>query len=401
MQPVIYAYLDDELESANGRPERDARRYIRAIEASRLGVRVTPLPRVRTYDEMVKWLGDDRARGGIDGVILDLALTNWDARADGATPSPTDGRAHAQLIHTARGGKQVPDSMPIVLWSTATNLRQLYERDVASHALFDLACAKEDIEGGHAGTIARKLQALASGYRAISGVLAADERPPLHRVLGFDERPSFVDPRLLGHFDPEPGRPQDGEVLPPIRTAEYARFVLRELLEAVGPLIDRRVLAARLGVASTCAGLDHLIGELTAARYCGPFADGWPRWWGYLVSTWWASLGGERPLRITPASERLKLLRALFPDVELEQAAGVTGATSECYWAVCLASERPLDPVDGYALATSRQAWHDTSYATEHALLNQEIQRGYVDGLTELVRVRIDPAEQHRLDGAE
>ena len=228
-----YIYLDDERPAAVRPFLRELRSYRRDLEIKHC----PPLP----YRDQLPWLAQET----FDGLILDLRLDQFANWQEGSEGDKAEYRATtlAQEIRTRATEDHKVFQTPIILWSTDERLRASYTRDDTSHDLFDLKCVKADIsdDAGKAEAIASQLTSLALGYREIVKVRSRKRGrgSQLHRFLGFEKLPEFLDARILSYFE---GRPT------PLPAHEYARFILRDLLSAPGPLISEPVLAARLGI---------------------------------------------------------------------------------------------------------------------------------------------------------
>ena len=151
----------------------------------------------------------------------------------------------------------------------------------------------------------------------------------------------------------------------------------------MGPLIDKRTLAARLGVDfQRSDDFDRLIEQHFAeAAYEGPFAQGWPRWWASLVESVWRKLsdkdGSAASLKSLPANERVERLCEHTKLHDLYAATPLDNDGSTRYWVVCEATQRPLDPREGFVLETQRQfSWqwdkYVSFYAVRQGLHNQQ-----------------------------
>ena len=159
-----------------------------------------------------------------------------------------------------------------------------------------------------------------------------------------------------------------------------------------GPLIDELTLAARLGVdTATSEDWEKLKGKFSkAAKFNGPFGEGWVRWWAALLEVWWRSLDVDMPfLRTTSASERVKLICKHTKLTGLSAAKPIGEGYSETYWTVCQATQKPLDPRDGLIIdQPDAKLWQDKLYVSLEAELTRE---RHMKGL------RLDPLDKGRL----
>jgi len=317
-----------------------------------------------------------------DGLILDLRLDqlahpiNDDKRqADYRAPSP------AQEIRT-RAAERGQREFPIVLWSFDERLKESYRKDHTSHDLFDLIVVKEDLSDDVvARTVGRRLLSLVEGYQDI--VRVRDNEPRrvgwFYRLLGFDaiDDASFLDPRLLEYFD----SPDDIE-----RPAhEYARFVIRHLLERSGPLIDRLLLTSRLGLdLEASSDIEKLFEQIFVdAKYQGVFQGGWERWWAFKVEEIWNREASDAgPLRTLKAGERVEKLKALTGFKNLAPAELLHPDYSTRYWAICQELKTPLDPRDSLLLRQNKQyPWQSEQFVSFEAYRQRLVSRRDIDKL--------------------
>lgn len=353
-EPLRYIYLDDEAPAV-------VRPYIHEVQDNTPGLLIEPHS-PRPYGRQVEWLHEQQ----YDGLILDLRLDvnqNWESPEEGKADYRAAGLAQELRTRAADPQGKYLDT-PIVLWSTNEKLDRMYRRDDFSHDLYDRKTVKNSLLAPGAGArVGRELLALARGYQQILEIKRelGYRLTPFHRLLGFDEEPAALDPRIASHFS--------GRGSLPVHVV--ARFILQQLLEHEGPLIDHDVLLARLGLSRDAPeGLDLVLGLFEGAEYRGPFAGGWARWWGADVAARWATLAeGERPLRQLSAEERVAVLRDITGCAALQAATPLPGATSTRYWTVCRATLRPIDPRDGFTLVRRDDApWLADRLVSGHAI---------------------------------
>lgn len=387
---MTYLYLDDEITTS-------LRSYVRRV-APKEGDLTIETVRPSAFAEQI----EAAMRGSFDGMILDLRLDKV-AGEDGVQ---ADYRAPAlaQEIRT-RAAEELLDEdgtgdenrgrseFPIALWSTDMRLRQSYDRDKTSHDLFDLLCVKEHLvstdpsvpDEEKAPAVAQRLRSLVTGYQTIKALRdetdEGDEQ--FFRFLGFDAPPDGVDERLYRYVLSEaPPRERPAH--------EYARFIQREVLESAGPLLDRQTVAARLGV--DVAGSDdfgELLGRFDEAAYSGVFHEGWPRWWSDVVEEVAEVLIGAS-LRPLTAPERVEHLSAATGLDGLVAAEPITADDTTDFWVVCQATNRPLNPRDGFVLETGRRyPWQRDKYVSRYAAENRMLSRRHL---------RLTVSERERAD---
>lgn len=372
---VKYLYLDDALQNS-------IRPYIRQIEQADQTIEIV-LRHPKRFDKQIEEVITDLKSSNYDGLILDLRLderTNDDERANFRAPAIAQ-----ELRSRANDDKKL--SHPIILWSTDHNLNNSYYRDSSAQDLFDLVCSKEEIEI-KSTEIAGQLASLVDGYETIQRIIKkkvnrrlipSEER--LRLILGLKKNQSFLDPRILNFFD---GIAEDS-----LEVYKYARFTLKELIEAPGPLIDEQVLAARLGIDIVkSSDWETLKNDfLSKFSYKGVFGSGWNRWWGYLLDEWCRKDLKVRSLIGLPAEKRIIKLRNFTKLNELVAASPIKENYSTNYWTICQVQRTPLAPIDGLILKqNNRQPWQEYLYVSEKV---------YKAG--RLGKLEIDPLEKQKL----
>lgn len=375
-KPVLYIYLDD------GDGEESVA-FANAIQTVTPGLEINhEYP--SDFSQQIKLF---RGRSfTADGIILDLRLDQLAHEVDG-NKQQADYRAPAlaQEIRTRAAEKRYKE-FPIVLMSFDRRLRESYRKDNTSHDLFDMIVVKEELQDDFAQEVGRKLISLAKGYETIVAIRDSEKRRVdwFYRLLGFQhiEDASFLDPRLLGHFN-------SYEIKHPAH--DYARFIIRHLLDRPGPLIGRGILAARLGLdLAASPDSEKLFNEyFDTAKYKGAFHEGWHCWWAFKIEEIWnQSNSGAKPLRTLKAEERVNYLKAVTGFRNLGAAAPLRPNHSTRYWTICRELDVPLDPKDGLLLNINKPfPWQIEQFVSFEA---------YKDRL--ITRRDIDPIDYGRLE---
>lgn len=371
-EPVQYLYLDDESTD-------DVKAYIDELEeSSKYKLKINP-QHPKPYQIQIAEL--KQVAGSLPGLMLDLRLDQYykdekkkraaNVNAEREDEDQADYRAAtiAQEIRT-RATECLNDDknprseyeFPIVLCSTNERLRRSYISDDTSHDLFDIKFVKTDLkEEFYAVEIAKKMVSLVSGYDHIKEI-RREKGTELFHYLGGDAIQGLLDIKVIRLFS---GR----EAKTPAH--EFVRFVIRELLDIAGPLIDRATVAARLGVdisKGKSAEFDLLLDKyFSTAAYSGIFSDGWPRWWAAVIEDNWRKLG-ENPisLRTSTSEQRVDYLKKIT-NIEGIEAIRIDEG-SQAFWVVCYVTQRPLDPKDGYLLNEQpTYTWQDRFYISRYA----------------------------------
>jgi len=289
--------------------------------------------------------------------------------------------ALAQELRTRATEKRITD-VPIALLSTNIKFKASFEKDDTSHDLFDAVYTKESVlEDGV--RISQELVCLAKGYILINESKGTNRDFVLGLLnLKVDDF-GFIDPRLGSEFEGERKR---------FPVHEYARFILRYLLNSSGPLISEKVLAARLGIDIESSNDWEKLRDkfFCQCQYDGIFNEAWPRWWMFKVEKTWQTLtDSNASLRGLDAHERVEnlikatKLKNLFSPAPIEQ------GYSTKFWTLCKGFQKPLDPIDGL-LVSGRppEPWQDKCYLSIKAALERV---GRNEGL------KVHPLERSRL----
>lgn len=306
-----------------------------------------------------------------DGIILDLRL-------DGNTILDVKFTASglAQELRNKSAAKEKIKDVPIILCSTDKKIRDYYNRDQTSHDLFDYRFVKDSQPDWK--KIAFKLQSIANGYEQIKNA-----KKNLNKILGRDM--DALDSRILGKFI-------DVESEFPIH--EYSQHFLKEVIQQPGPLIDEKLLAARLGIDVDLSSdwKNLLNGFFSDQKYKGVFSDAWERWWMDLVTEKFKLLTGKR-LASFNAKQRVSFLIERTKLKNLIVAKPINKAVSTNFWTICEYYKKPLDPLEGFRINYTREPkpWQDQMYLSFDAASER---MGVKDGL------KVHPDDSERLEFA-
>lgn len=279
-----------------------------------------------------------------DGLILDLRL---DQETYNGKSFPFTATEFAQHIRTLVTKGELKKDIPIIVFSTEANLKEIYFKDMTSNNLFDRFITKKPIPT----SASQKLFSLANGYSIIR------ENKNFNDLLEIDI--SLIDERIFSRFSTEESIP----------THEYAQVILKDLIYAKGVLIDEQYLAARLGVdIEHSSDWGNLKALFNIAKYNGVFADGWERWWMFKVDEIFSELAGTY-LSYLNAKEKVEVLKKtglknlVFSEL-------IKHNQSYRYWVVCKALNKPLDPIEGFKVYTRSEpkVWQEYEYISLEAL---------------------------------
>jgi hypothetical protein len=357
---IRYLYIDDENVDTTA-PIRDGLRDTGLIEVE--------LEQPQSFENQTLDLVSKLKN--FDGVILDLRLDDNHSSKARYTAPPL-----AQYLRTNAVINKEGKDCPIILCSTDDKIKKSYMSDRSSHDLFDYKFLKD--HKPEWTKIATKLAALAKGYQCIQ-----ERKLDFSKILYRDV--TELDARISNQF-------LVGDFSYPIN--EYARFIVKELLGQPGPLINEKLLSAKLGVDINNSKDDWrtlVDSVLGAAKYVGAFSDGWTRWWIDRIILEFKKFSGGKRLSSLKAHERVEILIKATGLGNLRPAEPINLGVSTNYWTICEYYKRPLDPLEGFKIATSKELrpWQDPRYLSLEASLER---RGYENGL------RVHPSEEARLD---
>lgn len=351
MEKVKYLYIDDE----NGTPEistLNGFNDLKIIEVERF-----PLSDFREFSKLKIELIKRIKKHSFDGLILDLRL-------DGTGSDRTEFNATAltsELRSVAARGEIL--SFPIVLCSTESNIKQTYDTDKTSHDLFDYKINKSNESPGWE-KMSQKLSSLAKGYKWIQSKKRSTEE-----IFGINDVKN-LDERIIEKID-NFSVPYD-----------FTHFVVKHFFHQTNPLINEKILAARLGIdLSETPGevWDILKNEiLSDIKYNGIFSDGWQRFWADRLLTWFENISGEK-LAFINAEKRIEILTKHYGLNDLVAAKPLQFCNSTEFWSICEALKVPIDPLEAFRIFTTVdiKPWEEYKYISLVAILERVgVERG-------------------------
>ncbi|MCH5686366.1 hypothetical protein LWM68_20150 [Niabella sp. W65] len=276
-----YIYIDDE----NGASEISTLHGFndsKIVEVERF-----PLSEFREFGSLKNAMIEQSKNKRFDGMIVDLRL-------DGSGEDRTEFNAAsiAQEIRSVAARGEMA-TFPIALCSTDEKIRQTYNSDKTSHDLFDYKISKSNPNPDW-HKLGTKLSSLAKGYRLLN-----EDKKSLQEIFGISDI-SKVDVRIL----------EKAETFSAIY--DYAHFIIKDFFHQTNPLINEKILAARLGIDlknTPSQSWEKLVNTLfDKAAYVGLFSDGWKRWWADVISDTFSAISNEK-LAFLKAEERVSILK--------------------------------------------------------------------------------------------
>ena len=274
----------------------------------------------------------------IDGLILDSELDVYNSER------MFSGSAIAQEIRISQLNGNLQKEFPIFLFCSANDKLKM-SLNLSDFNLFDYYIDSEDliVEANKS-----KLVSISKSYETSFSFAS----------LGIDE--SYLDERLVDELNRLSNRPQNVVV----------KFLITQVLEKQGALINEDVLFARLGIDKSQLETDELSlieNKLSAIKYKGVLSEGWNRWWApKLEELWETEIDKETYLRSSSAQHRVDMF-SKFLGVALPIQNKIEMANSDRFWTVCKDSHLPLDPVDGFLIQgqDSFYPWQEKEYVSK------------------------------------
>lgn len=369
MSKPIYLYIDDE----NGSSETSTLHGFNDTDV--IEVKRFNLSEFRDFGRLKKELERACHKNEFDGLIIDLRL-------DGAGKDRTEFNATAitsELRSVAARGEI--RSFPIVLCSTEEKIKQTYDSDKTSHDLFDYKVSKSNPEPDWI-KISTKLKSLADGYRWLQ-----ISKRELKDIVGIGDIQN-LDTRITDKFSSFSA------------TYDFTHFVIKNFFHQTNPLINEKVLAARLGIdmkKTPKNAWEKLSLEiLNDIKYNGLFKLGWRRWWANDLELWFNKMSGEK-LAFIDAEKRVEILKKETGLEELTHALPLKFCNSSEFWSICEGYKEPIDPLEAFKIFTTvdLKPWQESKVISLIAILQREgfTDRGLKPDLSENERIEYTKKE--------
>ena len=311
---------------------------------------ISPKQHKGSWEEQLKFIKENEAK--MNGLILDLRLDDFPnekgERAD------FRGTSLAQEIRTRQKENEFK-SFPIILFSANSKLKKSLEN--SGKDLFDI-CIEKEVNVNSFKIITPQLISLAEGYIFLT------DNNDISKILNIDV--NKIDERFVSELSQSLSNP----------VHIVSQFLIYELIEKQGLLVNEHILAARLGIdIENSQDWEKVKESLSFTKYTGVFTEGWKRWWMFLIESWWSdTIEAESYLRSTPAKERVTLIKKALKLEKIQSAQKIEKADSEEYWTICKGYNRPLDPVDGLIIKGQEKLypWQEPEYVSIDAALKSK-----------------------------
>jgi hypothetical protein len=302
----------------------------------------------------------------IDGIILDWELTNMSASAkmghDSAEDIDFSAESLAEHLRVSAAQGDIK-GLPIIVCSANRNnqFTTIRKKDRTIHDVFDLSYIKEDLFVSDVKRAAIRLYDLAKSYQMLT-----EKRHSIPFLLSVDEKElKNLDLRFVDEL----------RTISKTRTShDIINFFLLNFIDKEGPLISENILAARLGVdIEKCENeWGKLISILETDKiiYSGLLSKGWRNFWAFRLTIWWSKFSSI-DLRASNAEVRVGILNEVY-NLELVPAKKIKYCSSSEYWTICVATNRPINPIDGFLVGENTiSPWLDSQYISGYAELEK------------------------------
>lgn len=288
-----------------------------------------------------------------NGLILDLKLD--EIPVEDGRHSEFRGTSLSQQIRDLQKDGTIP-SFPIILFSSEEKIKS--SLDDTGRDLFDLCIEKQSINVRTMLSLPSRLVELSELYKQL------DQKGEVKMLLQVPER---VDERFLGTLE---NLQKNSSI------AVCAHFLLHEFIQTPGLLVNKELLAARLGIDMENTPQEIWMGVesiFEKVLYRGVLGKGWKRWWMRGINDMWHDFSGGEYLQMMTAQERVDVLRKLLNTDAIIPAKRLRYCESDKFWAVCYGTGRPIDPVDGFVIDGQElhYPWQDYRYVSKLAAFHK------------------------------
>lgn len=341
---IRYLYIDDEANSSDSVPTG----IIRNLSIGNKDVFHIELEPALSWNKQLTFIIDNIAK--YNGILLDLRLEFSSDNDKILHYAPALAQELRSL--TKRG---IIKDLPIFLCSTDNILRSSY--DTTSEDLFDECFTKTELTN-------RNYKIYFLDHTRAYQIIAKNDSL-LNTLLGIKNvHPEFLNDIIQYHDQLE-------------TVHAKAKFLLRQVIEPPGILIDEELLAIRLGIDKDKSGKswNDIKNELALCQYSGIYKEAYPRWWMHGLLNWWNE---KVPLEKNPillsAEQRVTALKRIGFE-NLVHLVDIEHHQSTKYWYKCAnylledEFEKKLIPVadgDGFEFLPPKYPWLDINIISKY-----------------------------------
>lgn len=339
---IRYLYIDDEKESSVS-SLADGLSDSGLIQVERMPIS-SQMSFVSLYSQISKDLNDK----GYEGILLDMCLNGGGENQLQYSASPL-----AQQLRTMMSQGETREAA-IILCSTDEKMRQSYYQDKASHDLYDYRFTKEDI--ATSPFIAQKMAAIGKAYT----ILREKKDLTVYDIIGH-EKTSLLDDRVFSRFENHSFSAYD-----------IIDYLIKQVFNIPGILIDDELLAARLGVDIEKTPTDawQSIKQLCKEQfgYSGLLSEGWELYWTDKMYLFFKEKGVV--LATLSAQDRVTVVEQITGVKGLIVANPIRLCTSTYYDTVCMSLHKPMYSREGYEVCciSELKPWQEKRYVSLYAI---------------------------------
>lgn len=373
MSNLKYWYIDDE----NGPPEKTT---VRMFKHHKVNVELFNLKDKRDFGALKKEIINLSKEEDFGGLILDLYL---DGNGDYSTEFNATALAQELRSIASRGDTSI---YPIVLTSSISKIKETYNNDKTSHDLFDYKIYKNSENWEKRGL---KLNSLAEDYRAINIIMSKKDKKD--SLMNLNSIIQNLFDKKIENINNTRFREKILELVSQEDKHYIAHFIIKQMFHFNSPLLNKRILFAKLGLFYDEIASDSKIEiyELFKdAKYSGVFSTGWERWWEEDVDK---IIKEKFNLKFSfiSAGERVKALNSKLSN-KVVSSSIIEHCFSDEYSVICEATKRPLDHLEGFKIQVSHDylPWQTHKYMSLYAVLDRRDRETIKPHPSELDKIR-------------
>ncbi|MGH2666710.1 hypothetical protein [Flavobacterium sp.] len=361
---IKYYYIDDD-------PLSTIQETAKGLSVNPENLEIIPFQH-KKWEEIIEFLSVNQTN--YDGLLIDWGLNRKNTDGDIAG---FDVEALTQQLRRLSVDRKLKD-FPIILCSAQFNFSKTYDKLLSSHDLFDVIYEKDFFHENRINVI-NEMVDLAKSYKVVNEIIIQEDTETILKSLLKIDDLAHVDYRVVEYLTSFVNEKK------PVH--EISRFILTKIIRPSGLLIDKYLLASRLGI--DISNVDDpeiikLLGILNCCSYEGVFSSYFDRWWMELLSEWWNE-NFDLPLGSLSASERVERINKNFT-LSLKPAEKLQESKSDYFWTICKVLHTPIALADGILaiVPIDQSPWEEDEYYSISAAL-------------ELETSKVHPLERERL----
>lgn len=329
--------------------DEEDRRYAQRLTTAGLECSaVVPPDELRSLVATIK----ERSKNGSCDIVL------LDYRLDAKAVEPSGHRVSYRGAQAAAAIREKLPDLPLVLVTTEPKLRATLAHSPGLRALFDHEVLKKRLaDRAERPQVVLELTELAVGFRRIRDSSRSDWSGIATLLgAGAEDLADVARSQL------------------PVGVTGIGGWILDQLLEFAGPLVDADDAAARLGIAGSSFRRPEVQSAIEPMRYAGPFESWRVRWWTRDLERWLGSIRTDEDDPVEDNRSRA-IARALKLSGHVIRSASCTWCGGRSVVRACSICREPVDGAHGLVLVTDRPHWAERPVACYSC-----VQAGRADG---------------------